>query len=120
MDSIVLVELATLVVAALVGMSVSGLAATLWGIYTTMSHGSPIYYSVRTINLVVSLLILDIHSRDGSLSIYYTIPCLFLGTSAHFLGYRDELCSLLEDSVLRLLVLQAHLGSNSWSPWIAP
>ena len=55
-----MVELATLVVAALVGMSAFVLVVTLWGIYTTMSRGFPIYYSVCTIMLVVLLLILDI------------------------------------------------------------
>ena len=109
-----------LVVAALVGMSESVLAATFLGICTGMSRDSPIYCSVRTIRLVVLLLTLDIRLRDDSLSIHYTIPYLSLGISAHFLGDLDELCSLLEDSVLRLLDLQAHVCSSPWLPWIAP
>ena len=109
-----------LVVAALVGMTGFVLAATFWGIYTGMSHDFPIYCNVHTIRLVVLLLTLDIHLRDGSLSIHCTIPCLSLGISAHSPGGLDEPHSSLEDSTLRLLSPQAHLCSSPWAPWIVP
>ena len=66
-----------LVVATSVGMTEFVLAATFLGICTGMSHDFPIYCSVHTIRLVVLLLTLDICLRDDSLSIHYTIPCLF-------------------------------------------
>ena len=66
-----------LVVVALVGMTESVPVATSLGIYTRMSYGFPIYCSIHTIRLVVLLLTLDIRLRDDSLSIHYTIPCLF-------------------------------------------
>ena len=109
-----------LVVAALANISVSAPAATSWGIYTAVYHDFPIYYSVRTTRLVVSLSTLGTHSRDDSLSIHCTTPYNVGGISAHFLGYLDELRSLLEGSVLRLLSLQAHLCSSPWIPGIAP
>ena len=109
-----------LVVAALVGMSESVLAATFLGIYTRMSHDFPIYCSVHTIRLAVLLLILDIRLRDDFLSIHRTIPGLSLCISAHSLGDLDELRSSLEGSALQLLSLQAHLCSSPWLPWIAP
>ena len=93
-------ELAILVVVALVGMTESVLAVTSLGIYIGKSHDFPIYCCVHTIRLVVLLLTLDIRLRDDSLSIHCTIPCLFLGISAHSLGDLDELCFLIEDSVL--------------------
>ena len=95
-------ELATLIVAALVDTTVFVLAATLWGTYTVMFRDSPIYYNVCTTRLVVLLSTLGTHLRDDSLSIDCTIPCLSLGTSAHFCGYLDELCFSIEGSVLQL------------------
>ena len=109
-----------LVVAALVDMTVFVLAATFWGTCIVMSHDFPICYSVCTTRLVVLLSTLGTRLRDDSLSIHCTIPCLFLGISAHSLGDPDELRSSLEDSALRLLSLQAHLCSGPWHPWIAP
>ena len=101
-----------LVVAALVDMTEFVLAATFWGIYTAMSHGFPIYCSVRTIMLVALLSTLGTRLRDDSLNIHCTIPCLFLGISAHSPGNLDELRSLIEDSALQLLDQQAHLCSS--------
>ena len=115
-----MVELVKLAVAALVDMTEFVLVATSLGICTGMSRGFPIYCSVHTTRLVALLLTLDTRSRDDSLSIYCTIPCLFLGTSAHSLGDLDKLRSLFEDSILQLLSLQAHPCSNPWLPWIAP
>ena len=89
-----------LIVVALVGMFEFALAATSLGICTGISHGFPTYYNVHTTRLVALLLTLDTRLRDDSLSIHCTTPYLFLGTSAHFLGYHDELRSLLEDSIL--------------------
>ena len=68
-----------LVVAALVGMTVFVLAATFWDIYIVMCRDFPIYCNVHTTRLVVLLSTLGTRSRDGSLNIHCTIPCLFLG-----------------------------------------
>ena len=48
-----MVELAMLVVAALVDTFEFVLAATFWGIYIVMYHDFPIYCNVRTTRLVV-------------------------------------------------------------------
>ena len=109
-----------LIVVVWVDMSEFVLATTFLGICIGKFRGFPICYSVHTIRLVALLVTLDTHLRDDSLSIRCTIPYLFLGTIVHFLGDHDELRSLLEDSILRLLGLQAHLFSNPWFPWIAP
>ena len=71
-----------LVVVALVSMTEFVLATTSLGIYIGMSHDFPIYCSVRTIRPVV--LLLTFCSRDGSLSIHCTIPCLSLGIRTNF------------------------------------
>ena len=56
-------ELATLVVAALVDMTVFVLAATLWGTYAVNSRDFPIYYSVHTIIVEISSSSPDISPR---------------------------------------------------------
>ena len=57
-------ELAALVVAALVDMIVFVLAATSWGIYIAMFRDFPICYSVRTTRLVVLLSVAKILLRQ--------------------------------------------------------
>ena len=111
--------LATLVVV-LVDMPGSALAATSWGIYTVVYRDFPIYCNVRTTSLVVLLSTLGTHSRDDSLNIHCTTPCLVLGIGAHFHVCLDELRFSIGGSVSRLLSLQAHLCSYPWLPWITP
>ena len=89
-----------LVVAASADMIVFVLAATSWGIYIVTYRDFPIYCNVRTTRLVVLLSTLGTRSRDDSLNIHCTIPCLFSGTSAHFHVHLDELRSSIEDLVL--------------------
>ena len=109
-----------LVVTALADMSVFALAATSWGIYIVTFRDFPIYYSVRTTRPVVLLSTLGTRSRDDSLNIHCTIPCLCVDIGAHFRVCLDELRFSFEGSILRLSSLQAHLCSCPWLPWIAP
>ena len=90
-------------------MFVFVLWATFLGTCIGKFHGFPTSYSVRTTRLVALLVTLDTHSRDDSLSIHYTKPYLVLDTSAHSLGYCNELHFLLEDLTLRLSSLQASI-----------
>ena len=80
-----------LVVAASVDMIVFVLAATFWGIYIATCRDFPIYCNVRTTRLVVWLSTSGTRSRDGSLNIHYTIPCLYEDIGAHFRVCLDEL-----------------------------